>query len=267
MRNILAEIRESVAFNNERRNCSIAHLRSTAKSARKPHAFIDIFRNATKLKQPCIIAEIKYHSPSQGALHGDSLPASIAGEYLANGAAAISVLTEPSYFKGSVQYLSDVRAAFPQAHLLMKDFIISESQLLEARIHGADAVLLILSLLNQHEFHQLYYNALDLGLTPLVEVHSSDELGLAEKMGVKLIGINNRNLSSLVVDVTTSQKLISQATSDAYFISESGIHTAAQIKLLSDSGFDGFLIGSHFMKTIHPGTTLNNLLMDVSHED
>lgn len=243
---------------------SIDKLREKAAESRMPHQFSDIFSN--NQTQPAnIIAEIKFSSPSLGVISSLNNPVFVAEQYLKNGACAISVLTEEDYFNGSLDYLSAVREAFPKARMLMKDFILDESQLLQARIHGADAILLIAAFLSFKELQLLYQRAIELNLTPLIEVHSANELKNVETLGPSLIGINNRDLQSLKVDLNVSRQLLENASSNAIFISESGINTGGDIYDLKKLGYHGFLIGGKFMASSSPGPALSNILSEVSH--
>ncbi len=212
-----------------------------------------------------IIAEIKFASPSRGNIYPRTLDhVAIAASYLKQGASALSVLTEPHYFKGHINYLSDIRAAFPTAHLLLKDFVLSEQQLMQALAYGANAVLLIVAFLDPILLRQLYDSALSMGLTPMIEVHDEQELALAQTLNPKIIGINNRNLNTLKIDLETSRTLIKQV-SHAYMICESGLQTAAQLHEMTQLGFHGFLIGSHLMATDDPGEALAKLRGDDNH--
>jgi len=234
-------------------------LHETVEKASQPHDFLKLFERDTP-----IIAEIKFASPSHGTLFNNNPdPGVIAQAYLENGAAALSILTEPEFFQGSPSYLQRVRKAYPQALILNKDFIIDEAQLLLARSLGADAVLLIADFLSSDLLTQLYHQAMALQLTPLIEVHSESDLTLALSLKPKLIGINNRNLKSLKIDLNTSHQLIKMIPNDVHVISESGLQTGAELKALKAVGFDGFLIGSQFMKTADPGKALQHLLREV----
>ncbi|MBI3555025.1 MAG: indole-3-glycerol phosphate synthase TrpC [Deltaproteobacteria bacterium] len=234
----------------------LAALTRAAENARTPHDFGAAFANGSDN----IIAEVKLASPSEGDIAPQLDPLKVAADYLANGAAALSILTEPHYFKGDLRYLEGVRAANPGAKLLMKDFVVDEYQLFQARAHGADAVLILLAMYEPKQAQSLYAQALNLGLTALVEVHDEAELELAAKLGAKLIGINNRNLKTMKVSLDASERLAALAPRSARLISESGIKTSADLKRLSALGYRGFLIGTHFMKTGHPGNALHKLL-------
>lgn len=233
---------------------SLEALQPTIQS-REPHPFLSRFQKASA---PRFIAEVKFASPSLGKIAAGD-PVKVAGQYLAHSAAAVSVLTEPDYFQGSITYLQRIRNAFPDALLLMKDFILDEMQLLQARLYGADAVLLIVAFLEIHTLEALYQRALSLGLTPLIEVHTQEELHIAQALGAQLIGVNNRNLHTLSVDLSVSKILSYGFNEQATFISESGIQSASDIQQLTKYGFDGFLIGGHLMQQANPGKALAQL--------
>jgi indole-3-glycerol phosphate synthase len=206
-----------------------------------------------------IIAECKRRSPSKGVLREDYDPVAIATGYAAAGAAAISVLTEPTFFDGSLDHLRAVRAAV-DVPLLRKDFIVSEYQLLEARAAGADAVLLIVAALRPAELKVLHDHARRHGLDVLVEAHDATELAIAIDAGARIIGINNRSLRTLTIDVQASETLIAQIPADVIAVSESGLKTAADIMRLKALGYRAFLIGEGLMVAPDPGAALASLL-------
>ena len=186
----------------------------------------------------------------------------IATAYAAAGAAAISVLTEPTFFDGSLDDLAAVRAAV-DVPLLRKDFVVSEYQLLEARAAGADAVLLIVAALPPVELKVLHDHARRHGLDVLVEAHDAQELAIAVDAGARIIGVNNRNLRTLQVDVHASETLIAQMPSEVIAVSESGLKTAADLMRLKALGYRAFLIGERFMTSADPGAALAGLLSSV----
>jgi indole-3-glycerol phosphate synthase len=206
-----------------------------------------------------VIAECKRRSPSRGVLRASYDPVAIATAYAAAGAAAISVLTEPTFFDGSLDHLTAVRAAV-EVPLLRKDFVVSEYQLLEARAAGADAVLLIVAALRPVELKVLHDHARRQGLDVLVEVHDAGELAIAVDAGARIIGVNNRNLRTLQVDVHASETLIAQMPSAVIAVSESGLKTAADLTRLKALGYRAFLIGERFMTSANPGAALADLL-------
>jgi indole-3-glycerol phosphate synthase len=206
-----------------------------------------------------VIAECKRRSPSRGVLRADYDPAAIAAGYAAAGAAAISVLTEPTFFDGSLDHLLAVRAAV-DVPLLRKDFVVSEYQLLEAKAAGADAVLLIVAALRPAELKVLHEHARRHGLDVLVEVHDAKELSIAIDAGARIIGVNNRNLRTLEVDVHASEALIAQMPADVIAVSESGLKTAADLVRLNALGYRAFLIGERFLTKTDPGAELSGVL-------
>ena len=206
-----------------------------------------------------VIAECKRRSPSRGVLREEYDPVAIATGYAAAGAAAISVLTEPAFFDGSLDDLRAVRAAVT-VPLLRKDFVVSEYQLIEANAAGADAVLLIVAALRPAELKVLHDHARRHGLDVLVEAHDARELSIAIDAGARIIGVNNRNLRTLQVDVHASETLIARMPADVIAVSESGLKTAADLARLEALGYRAFLIGERFMSATDPGAALAELL-------
>lgn len=237
-------------------------LRRIATFAREPLPF-----HPARSGSPAVIAEIKFASPSEGriALSSVNNPVGVASSYLKHGAAAISVLTEPNEFQGDIKFLRLIRNTHPEALLLMKDFVIDWYQLLQARAYGADAVLLIVDFIDRDLLRELYLQALWLGLTPLVEVHSGDQLEFAIDLGAELIGVNNRDLSTMEVSLENSvamEKIVkhySLTEDNRVFITESGIRTGEDIARLSRAGYHALLIGTTLMKTPDPGVALDHL--------
>ena len=206
-----------------------------------------------------VIAECKRRSPSKGVLAADYDAPSIARLYERGGAAAISVLTEPTFFDGALEHLAAVRRAV-SLPLLRKDFIVDEYQLLEARAAGADAILLIVAALDQRDLVRLHMRALECGLAALVEVHDEDELTRAVDCGARLIGVNNRNLRTLQVDIDASHRLAARVPHDAVAVSESGLSSRADLDRLAASGYRAFLIGERFMTDPDPVRAINELI-------
>jgi indole-3-glycerol phosphate synthase len=206
-----------------------------------------------------IIAECKRRSPSRGVLRPDYDPVAIALGYEKAGAAAISVLTEPTFFDGALDHLQAVRSAVG-IPVLRKDFVVSEYQLLEARAARADAVLLIVAALDPRALAALHARALALGLDVLVEVHSAGELTVAIDAGAQIVGVNNRNLRTLEIDVTASETLAAQMPRGMVTVSESGLKAAADLVRLRQLGYKAFLIGERFMTAGDPGQALRELL-------
>jgi indole-3-glycerol phosphate synthase len=205
-----------------------------------------------------VIAECKRRSPSKGVLAARYDPVSIARSYEQGGAAAISVLTEPTFFDGALDHLAAVRQAV-SIPLLRKDFIVDEYQLFEARASGADAVLLIVAALEQRDLVRLQKRAWELGLATLVEVHDDVELPRAIDSGARVIGVNNRNLRTLQVDVDGSYRLAAQIPSDVVGVSESGLQSRTDLERLAAAGYRAFLIGERFMTDPDPVRALRQL--------
>ena len=206
-----------------------------------------------------IIAEIKFASPSEGSIHAPGNPVPVAEGYLDAGAKMLSILTEPLYFKGELDYLKAVRAARPEALLLRKDFMVDPYQMLEARACGADAILLIVAMTDEKLTRDLFQAATSLGLTALVEVHAENELDAALKLGAGVIGVNNRNLKTLKTDLDIGRSLAKRKPRNSVFICESGLSTADDLRSMRALGYDGFLMGTHFMRRPDPGAALKEL--------
>ena len=209
-----------------------------------------------------IIAECKRRSPSKGVLARSYDPVSIARAYERGGAAAISVLTEPAFFDGALEHLAAVRGAV-DVPLLRKDFVVDPYQLLEARANGADAVLLIVAALDQATLDDLQTRAWDMDMATLVEVHDDEELLRAVASGARVIGVNNRNLRTLQVDVTASDRLAAAMPTHVTAVSESGLKDRSELERLTAAGYDAFLIGERFMTDPAPAAALQGLIAGV----
>jgi indole-3-glycerol phosphate synthase len=194
-----------------------------------------------------IIAEVKKASPSKGVIREDFDPLLIADIYSKNGADAISVLTEPHYFQGNLDYLTQIRRYVPTP-LLRKDFIVDKYQIVEALVYGADFILLIAKALSTKELKELYEYALHVGLDVLVEIHDLEDLKKAMSAGAHIIGINHRNLETFEMDMKLCEKLIPMIPNGKIIVAESGVTDTEIIKHLSEIGADAFLIGEHFMR-------------------
>jgi len=212
-----------------------------------------------------IIAEIKKASPSKGNIRLDANIVAIAGEYINNGAAVISVLTETDYFKGNIEYLKEIRQKYPNSILLRKDFIIDPYQIYEAKICGADMILLILALTGVEKTKELIRVAKELGLETLVEVHTEEEMTQALELDTNFIGVNNRNLQTLEFSLDVSRDLAKYINNKQIFVCESGLKTSEEIIEMINLGYKGFLIGSHFMELDSPGEELKKLIEEVNH--
>ena len=194
-----------------------------------------------------LIAEVKKASPSAGIICKDFDPVRIAKEYEAAGASCLSVLTDEQFFQGSLDYLRQIRAAV-RLPLLRKDFIIDERQILEAIEWGADAILLIVSILDDVQLQKFHSLAIEAGLAALVEVHDAAELERALKIGAELIGVNNRDLKTFKVDLATTERLASKLDEKKILVAESGIHTRADVERLQKCGAKAILVGESLLR-------------------
>ncbi|WP_313525148.1 indole-3-glycerol phosphate synthase TrpC [Anaerotignum sp.] len=205
------------------------------------------FQKALEQEGISFICEIKKASPSKGLIAQEFPYLNISRDYEQASAAAISVLTEPQFFNGSPQYLKEISAS-TKIPTLCKDFIIDAYQIYEAKILGASAVLLIAEILEEEKLKTFLQLAESLGMSALVESHSLPQLKKSLRCGAKIVGVNNRNLETFEVDIKTALTLREYVPSNILFVAESGIQTPEHIKLLSDSGIDGVLIGETFMR-------------------
>lgn len=205
-----------------------------------------------------IIAEVKKASPSKGVLRRDFNPAALARTYAENGAAAISVLTERFYFLGDWRHLKSVRSAV-DIPVLRKDFIFCEEQVTEARLLGADAILLIAAVLRDDQLKHLLEFAAQKGLQCLVEVHDERELQRAVSCGARIIGINNRDLRTFQTDISVTERLAPMVPEGCTIVSESGIHTPEDIQRVSKAGAHAVLVGEALVREGHPGEVLRVL--------
>ncbi|HTB13820.1 MAG TPA: indole-3-glycerol phosphate synthase TrpC [Bryobacteraceae bacterium] len=216
------------------------------------------FRAALIQSPPAIISEIKKASPSKGVLLEVFDPAAIATLYSSGGAAALSVLTDREFFKGSLDDLHAARTAVGLP-VLRKDFTIDEIHVIEGAAHGADAILLIAALLDESQLRRFRELAEHYNMAALVEVHGEEELNRALASGASIVGVNNRNLHTFEVTLETSLRLAEKIPSGIIKVTESGIHSSADIKRLTDSGFNAFLVGEHLMKSADRSAALREL--------
>lgn len=206
-----------------------------------------------------VIAELKPASPSRGVIRDPFDPVALATSLESSGAAALSVLTEGEFFGGSLKNLRDARKSV-QLPVLRKDFIFDPWQVWETRANDADSFLLIVAVLRDQQLAELIVLSRELGMEPVVEVHTTDELSRAIKAGAKIIGVNNRNLKTLDVRVETSFELIEQIPEECIAVSESGIRTNDELLKLRAAGFDAFLIGTSLMLASDPAAALFELI-------
>jgi len=213
-------------------------------------------------KGPAVIAEVKKASPSKGLIREDFDPVGIAKLYQQGGASALSVLTDKQYFMGDNSFISAISSQV-DLPILRKEFVIERIQVEETLLLGADALLLIVAALSRDNLADLYHYAGSLQLDVLVEVHTVEELDIALDLGVKLIGINNRDLRSFETRTATTVELVGRLKdkgSDAFVVSESGINSYAIVQKLYQAGAGAFLIGEHFMRQANPALALQEIL-------
>ena len=260
MKDILSEIIANKRFevDLQKQSISLEQLQNSLETTVKQRSL----KEALKSSSSGIIAEFKRRSPSKGWINRKAQAEDIVPGYANAGASAVSILTDEKFFGGN---LKDIKAARPliDIPILRKDFIVDEYQLYQAKIIGADAVLLIAAALKKEELHALAAKAHELGLEVLLEIHSVEELKYINA-NMDVIGINNRNLGTFFTDVENSFRLAEQLPSDAVLVSESGISDPATVKRLQKAGFKGFLIGENFMKTDNPERALKSFIEDLN---
>jgi indole-3-glycerol phosphate synthase len=256
---IVAATRKSVDTRRARESQAALESRAASHEPRGA-AFRDALATTDRVN---VIAECKRRSPSRGVLRRDYDPVAIARAYEQAGAAALSVLTEPAFFDGALEHLEAVRAAV-QLPLLRKDFIVEEYQLFEAIAAGADAVLLIVAALSESELVRLQRRAHALGLATVVEVHDAEELDRALAAQATIIGVNNRNLRTLEVDVHASEALARRMPKDVVTVSESGLKSAEELQRMRALGYNAFLIGERLMTAADPGAVLSEMVRGFS---
>ena len=235
-------------------------IRAEAEQAAAPRDFVGAIRSRIAAGHSAVIAEIKKASPSKGVIRANFRPAEIASSYAQHGAACLSVLTDEQFFQGSAEYLKEARAAC-DLPVLRKDFMVHEYQVYQARAMGADAILLIAAALTLGQMKALEKLAHQLGMAVLVEVHDGKELEIALQLATPLIGINNRNLRTFEVSLQTTLDLLSFIAAsdkgrDRIVVTESGIFTAQDVKLMREHQVHAFLVGEAFMRAADPGAEL-----------
>ncbi len=253
---IIARKQEEIAVGKN--NYTLGDLQSMAENQGKARGFARALFDRVRDKQPAVIAEIKKASPSKGVIRDDFDPVAIARSYEKHGAACLSVLTDQNFFQGHEDYLRAARNAV-ELPVIRKDFMIDPWQIFESRAMGADAVLLIVAALSDAQLDELNHAAQQAGCDVLVEVHTEEELERAVKLNAELIGINNRNLHTFETSLDTTLTLVENVPADRMIITESGIHTAADVKLMRSNGIHAFLVGEAFMREADPGEGLKAL--------
>jgi indole-3-glycerol phosphate synthase len=254
---ILTRTRADVAARKQLAN--VAALEE-AVAAHTPRGFARALR-ARAAVGPAVIAEIKKASPSKGLIRAEFDPAALAAELEAGGATVLSVLTDGPFFQGSLAYLTQASAA-TQLPCLRKDFMVDEFQVLEARAHGADAILLIVAALTDAELRTLREAARRYGLDVLCEVHDAEELARALPLECECVGVNSRDLRTFEVSMERMAALAAALPVSSVRVAESGIRTAADIATLRAAGYDAFLIGETLMRAAQPGEALRALLQE-----
>ena len=255
---ILAHKRQEVAAQKQRVDMDTLVANISA-SNDVPRGFMKALQARVAIGGTAVIAEVKKASPSMGVIRASFDPVAIAESYAAASATCLSVLTDEKYFQGSGRYLRLIRAAVGLP-LLRKDFIVDEYQIVEARALGADAILLIVAALSDDELAAFTRLAHDLGLDVLVEVHDEAECERALKLPLRVIGVNNRNLHDFSVSLDTTRRIKAIVPPDYLVVSESGIHTRADIDALQADGVSAFLVGGALMQADDPGAALAALL-------
>jgi indole-3-glycerol phosphate synthase len=253
---IVARKREEIA--ERRAHRSLEAVAAAARDAAPARGFQAALARRIAAGDPAVIAEIKKASPSKGVIRADFKPAEIAASYERGGAACLSVLTDIDFFQGADAYLQQARAAciLPA---LRKDFIVDAWQIHESRVLGADCVLLIVAALGVDQLQDYAGVALELGLDVLIETHDGEEMARALRTSSPLIGVNNRNLRDFSVSLDTTLNLRDQAGAERILITESGIHTRADVAKMRSGGVHAFLVGEAFMRAEDPGNELRRL--------
>ena len=256
LRKILARKAEEISERNQR--FSLAELRQMVAKLPPTRPFRERLEQTIADSQPAIIAEIKRASPSKGLLRDPFHPADIARSYSAFGATCLSVLTDRDFFQGHEDFLRETQTAC-LLPILRKDFIIDPYQVYEARLIGADCVLLIVAALDDTVLRDLTRLTITLGMDVLVEVHDAEELERALALNTPLIGINNRDLRTFETQLDTTLNLLPRIPADRIVVTESGIHTSADVTLMREHGVHAFLVGEAFMRADVPGAKLAEL--------
>ena len=266
MSNILQKICEdkSKELEETKNRCSFKTLEKLISSKLEKREFKEKLVIAQKNKKNFIIGEIKKQSPSAGEIISNYIPEDIAILYERSGVGALSILTESKYFLGNIDHLSLVKKKI-NLPILRKDFIIDRYQILESKIYQADCILLILSILSDHQAIEFIKFANELNLDCIIEVHNEEELKRALKLDYPIIGINNRNLKNLEVNLNNSINLNKNLTNDYILIAESGIKTSSDIKNFNSTGIYNFLIGESLLKSKDKEKKIGELLLNESY--
>jgi indole-3-glycerol phosphate synthase len=241
-----------------KRRVSLADLEDLQQQQTPVRDFEGAIVSRCQRQEAAVIAEVKKASPSKGVIRENFNPAEIAHSYASGGAACLSVLTDVDFFQGHDDYLRQARGAC-DIPVLRKDFTVDPVQIAEARAIGADAILLIAAVLDDAELQDLFAVATAYQLHSLIEVHNGQELERALKLGASMLGINNRDLHTFNTDLNTTIRLLSEVPEGVSVVTESGIHSRADVSLMRSKGVHGFLIGEAFMREPDPGLALRAL--------
>jgi indole-3-glycerol phosphate synthase len=256
LKRILARKAEEVAERSAR--FPLSELQARTAGASPPRGFADAIASRIARGESAVIAEVKKASPSKGVIRADFEPAAIARSYEAGGAACLSVLTDVDFFQGSDAYLQQARAACTLP-VLRKDFVVNAYQLHEARLLGADCVLLIVAALDDGQLSEYAFIADQLGMDVLVEVHDLEELERSLSIPARLLGINNRNLRTFEVSLDNTLALKDMVPNDRVLVTESGILAPTDVALMREAGVNAFLVGEALMRAPDPGSALRQL--------
>ena len=256
LKKIVAVKHEEIALSLRKK--SLEAVRADAESRVLTRDFVGAIRHKIEQGQAAVIAEIKKASPSKGVLRADFMPADIAQSYAEHGAACLSVLTDAQFFQGNADYLKQARASC-DLPVLRKDFMIDPYQVYEARVMGADCILLIAACLDDALMKEMEAVARSLDMAVLVEVHDAEELGRALKLKTPLVGINNRNLRTFEVTLDTTLGMMKDVPADRILVTESGILNSADVQKMRDAKVNAFLVGEAFMRATDPGQALADL--------
>jgi len=253
---IMAHKAQEVA--HQKRQVSFADIKARADDTEPCRGFVASLKNSLTNNQSAVIAEIKKASPSKGVIRSDFDPARIAVSYEEHGASCLSVLTDSEFFQGSADYFKAARAvsALP---MLRKDFMLDDYQIYEARVMGADCILLIVAALDDGLMMDLAGRARELDMDVLVEVHNESELHRGLALDMPMIGVNNRNLQTFETSLSNTIDLLASVPDTVFVVTESGIHTAGDVALMREHNVNSFLVGEAFMRADEPGEKLSQL--------